>query len=295
MTMHGSDEPSEREAATVRAMAAEVYGAGCATCRHIGWGNNQIWEIQHADGRDYLKRYMAGRDCYLREAWALEMLKGRVPVPKVRLAREDDGAGCPILLTRGVSGVPLDKVEAGRVPLVARMGTALAGLHNIADEFGPLPPFLRPQPGPRLDDAAPLLDAEVAGLIDLERLRAAMTRLAQPRRPVVAHRDFGDWQCLVAEGEIVAIVDWEATSISDPEADLAFAGAFLRAFRVSDEESAFLGAYQEAGRNRPDLVLYEDLIQGFLLALHVLWRGRGQAFEAGRAKRALLDSAGGAG
>jgi aminoglycoside phosphotransferase (APT) family kinase protein len=276
----------------VQAVVAEVYGAG--TCRSIGWGNNQIWEIQYAAGCDYLKRYLTGRDGYLREVWALESLQGRVPVPKVRLAREEDGAGCPILLTRGVSGVPLDKVEAGRVPLVARMGTALAGLHNVADELGPLPPFIRPRPGPCLDDAAPLLDAEVAGAIDLERVRAAMTSLAQPRRPVLAHRDFGDYQCLVAEGEIAAIVDWEAASVSDPEADLAFAGAFLRAFRVPDEESAFLGAYQEACRNRPDPVLYEDLIQGFLLALYALWRGRGQAFEAERAKRALLANAGGA-
>jgi aminoglycoside phosphotransferase (APT) family kinase protein len=119
-----------------------------------------------------------------------------------------------------------------------------------------------------------------------------MSVLEEPRRPVLAHRDFGDFQCLVAEGDVVGIVDWEAVCVSEPEADLAFAGAFLRAFRVPDEESAFLDGYRRASRLRPDLNLYENLLQAFLLGLYALWHGRGQDFEAGRARLALSRSAG---
>jgi aminoglycoside phosphotransferase (APT) family kinase protein len=271
----------------VQEIAAEVHGATPCTCRSVGWGNNQIWKIEYAGGHDYLKRYVTGVDAYRRELWALTALKGRLPVPEVLLAREDDGTRCPFVLTRGIAGTPLDKVETSREPLVAQMGGMLARLHNLHDQLGPLPSCVAPLPLPSADEFRKAVSPELTAFIDRRDLDVARQSLVKPQRPVLAQRDFGDWQCLVAESRIVGWVDWEAASVSEPEADLAFAGAFLRTFRAPTEEAAFLAGYEQSSRFHPNRELYECLRTVFLVSLHALWRSRGQTFEAERARLAL--------
>jgi aminoglycoside phosphotransferase (APT) family kinase protein len=274
--------------ARVREIAVEVNGAIPCTCRSVGWGNNQIWKIEYADRHDYLKRYLTGADAYRRELWALTALKGKLPVPAVLLAREDDGSGCPFVLTSGIGGKPLDKVDDGRVPLVAQMGMMLARLHNQQGKLGPLPAVMKPRLAPAVDAFLEATPAEFGSLINRDRVAAALQAVREPRRPVLTHGDFGDYQCLVADGQIAGVVDWESVGLGEPEIDLALAGAFLRAFRAPAEEAAFVDGYRQASRFRPDLNLYEDLLQVSLLSLHALWRGRGQDFEVGRARQALL-------
>lgn len=265
-----------------------MHGAVPCACRNVGWGNNQIWKIEHSGGHDYLKRYLTGVDAYRRELWALAALKGKLPVPQVLLTREDDGTGHPFVLTRGIEGVPLDKVDHGRVPLVAQMGAVLARLHSLQGELRPLPAVVKPRAVPTVDEFLKATGAEFGSIINRNRVAATLQALREPRRPVLAHGDFGDYQCLVAAGQIVGVVDWEGVGSAEPEVDLALAGAFLRAFREPAEEAALMDGYRQVCRFCPDPHLYEDLLQVSLLNLHFLWRSRGKDFEARQAQQALL-------
>jgi aminoglycoside phosphotransferase len=271
-----------------KTIALSHYGES-ATARNVGWGNNEIWTIDHATGTDYLKIYLTGRESCEREVWALLNLGNTLPVPRV--IDSSISTSCPLyILTEGIPGQPLDKVKNDRAELIKQMGCLVARLHSFDLTASSLPSHIENMPTLEgfIDFHTMVANSEVANFISESSIKTAINVQCSPKHPVLSQRDCGDWQCIVNEGRIEGILDWEAIGLSDPEVDLALAGAFFQAFRGADEENIFLNAYASEAAHSIRRNVYMALKNCNLLTLHEMWKARGQKPEADAAKNTLI-------
>jgi aminoglycoside phosphotransferase (APT) family kinase protein len=245
----------------------------------------------------------------LREARVLRALVGRVPVPEV-LAVCDDPAviGAPFYVMRRLDGVVLSGEPAPalagheRATALAMMD-ALADLHAVGWREAGLEGFGRP------DGYLERQLARFGGLWERNRTRdlPAMERVGTwlaERRPhsppaTIVHGDFRIGNLMFAPApppRVVAILDWEMSTIGDPLADLGYlctfwvqrddppAGVFEQhAFTRGDgwpTRDELLARYEErAGRPLGDIAWYRVL---------ALWKII--VFMEGNYRRALAGS-----
>lgn len=182
-----------------------------------------------------------------REMTVCRWLHGRgFPVPLV-YTREFGLHGDLVLFERlpgqalALTGRPLrEAVE----PYIEPLAYLLASLH------GQRPPdaVRRVVPQVTLPGALANLIA-IAYQIGQEDLRQAAERLmayaydVQEVGPVLLHGDYHFLNVLLAEGQIVGVVDWEFSALGDPRWDVANAYMQLVDFGAADAADAFLNAY----------------------------------------------------
>jgi aminoglycoside phosphotransferase (APT) family kinase protein len=199
----------------------------------------------------------------LRDEFALlrVLAEAKILVPSP-VAFSDDAAiaGSPFHLTEFLPG-SADPAGLAAAPandaLARRLGRELAALHRLDLPRAPLA-FLSSTPAlaqyrvllDRIGEARPV--AEWA-------LRWLGQRAPKALPPVLCHGDFRTGNYLVAEGELVAILDWEFAQWGDPDSDLAWFCARFWRFGQDRREAggiatraAFVAGYETASGRAVD-------------------------------------------
>ena len=100
----------------------------------------------------------------------------------------------------------------------------------------------------------------------------------------LCHGDFHAVHCLVRDGRITAVVDWEAAWAGNSMVDLAVAHAYLNYYCPLEAVRSFLAGYEQV---KPLPVDYERAYlparMAHALELAKIWRLRGRPAEARRA------------
>jgi len=231
--------------------ARDAVGAGETADVDVG-------EVTDTQGRRWLVRAprTSSAAAMLEQEWRLlEALTDRLPfaVPQVAGTVElADGGRAGV--HPALAGSPLSSASLGPGPgLAAALGRALAAVHDLpttlAEEAG-LPVYTSAEYRHRrlaeLDRAAATGHVP-AGL--LARWERALEEAGAWRfTPCVVHGDLAAESVLVAEGEVVAVLDWGQARVADPADDLA------RLLADAPEEAAesVLEAYAHHRRTAPD-------------------------------------------
>lgn len=178
-------------------------------------------------------RRSGNTDVY-RQAPLLEALHGvGLPVPPIRFAAADETEfGVPYIVMPRLPGrtfvvwAPHESFPAAQVPgLWRQTATALAAVHAV-DWRRHLPDWEQPRPlagelgrWDRILRQAP----EPAWIALGERLGAALGDSLPGEGPLgVVHGDYQPGNVLFHDGELVAILDWELSSIGDQRIDLGW-------------------------------------------------------------------------
>jgi aminoglycoside phosphotransferase (APT) family kinase protein len=243
----GAREPLLVLEPLVAFLDAHGLGAGEPAVEPIGDGHsNATFLVARGEGQLVVRRPPRGplppsAHDVLREARVLRALEGSVPVPRVLAVCADPGViGAPFyVMERVAGGVVTDAVPAalddpaGRRGLGEALVDALVALHSVDWRAAGLEGFGRPEG---------YLDRQLArftGLWARNRTRAlpAVDRVGAwlaANRPAgaaatIVHGDFRLGNVMVAPhppARIVALLDWEMSTIGDPLADLGYLCTF---------------------------------------------------------------------
>jgi Ser/Thr protein kinase RdoA (MazF antagonist) len=251
---------------------------------HMTQSTGPVYNLWLPDRRHILKLAKSTDDrSILKEARVIALLhQHRVPSPIVEFCGVDDAsAGRPILLMLSAGDqTALDSLAANtpHAPtLVAEMGTILAAIHAItlptsgdiqADRILPHNPQAQVQRLHHLADwavAQQLLRADDA---------AMFKRLPMPNidGTALCHMDFNAVHCVLTDGHIAAVVDWESAWAANPGIDLAVAHAYLEYHCPEVLVRRFLNAYAAARPLPPDYAAaYLPIRLAHLLGLMWVW------------------------
>lgn len=208
--------------------------------------NNAVFRLHFADDCKVLKLALSDRGAFIRkEKMILDLLRQRgIPAPVVEHADEEGTRfGSPFLLTNNAGTETVaDCIRRGEKNcggLVHEMGAVLARIHDLAF--------------PQTDLVGRDLEQEIAavqqragelaelGLLDRKE-SARLFALEAPPLPGVAlcHGDFHFVQCLVRQGRLSAVVDWESAWAGNAAVDVAIAHAY---FDYSGSPLEFIRAF----------------------------------------------------
>lgn len=254
------DEIREFSTPVLKAFLDARFGSGEMAIERVGGGqSNPTFFVDHGGERMVLRKKPAGvilpgAHAVEREFRVLKALaQTDVPVPEVLLLCEDTSiVGTPFYLMRRVEGRVFHDCALPQVALSQRreiymaMADAMARLHAVRpDEIG-LGDYGRPgnyfarqivrwsrqyeeSPGERI----PALDRVIDWLRD--------NQPEDDGRVAIAHGDFrlGNMLFHPTRPEVVAILDWELSTLGHPLADLGFCCLPWRT--ASDEYGGVLG------------------------------------------------------
>jgi aminoglycoside phosphotransferase (APT) family kinase protein len=227
----------------LRAAAPGLGSEAPLTARLIAGGlSNLTYEICDATGRTWVLRrpplghVLPTAHDMRREFRVISALHGTIPVARPHVLCEDpEVTGAPFYVMEMVEGTVLRSREqcAALTPKQARLTCenlvdVLAALHAVDPDAVGLSDFGRPDGylHRQLDrwdrQYAASQSREVRGLFELaEGLRAAVP---VTQRAAILHGDYRLDNVMVASeagGEVVAVFDWEMSTVGDPLADLA--------------------------------------------------------------------------
>jgi aminoglycoside phosphotransferase (APT) family kinase protein len=194
----------------------------------------------------------------MREARVQQALEeSPVPVPRILAADTEDVMGVPFYVMEHLDGIvatthtpPSLDTHAGRVSLAEALVDTLAALHRVDYVAAGLQDFGRPSSDVErhlrrfsriVDPDEQGLDGELGALLDwlIDDPPAAAA-------PAIVHGDFRLGNVMLAPGppaRILAVLDWELATISDPLRDL---GYFLATYAVNEEPLHALTAMSAA-------------------------------------------------
>jgi Ser/Thr protein kinase RdoA (MazF antagonist) len=217
--------------------------------------NNAVFRVRFADQSRILKLPLTPDASALRkEALLFDLLRRHeVPGPVIERADlEGSLAGRPFLLMLDAGSANLAQVlQAGAadVPaLMTQMGSVLARIHGLTFSQGG--DIRADRIVPR--DAAAYLErilqrgdwAAQQGLIDPAQ---AQIYRALPMPSMdgtsLCHGDFHTVQCVVREGRISAVVDWEKAWSGNAQIDLAVTHAYLESYCPAEPLARFFEGY----------------------------------------------------
>ncbi len=229
--------------ATLQAFLDDAFGAGDMALERIGGGqSNPTYFVTHGGARMVLRKKpngatLRGAHAVDREFRILGALQGTaVPVPRPILYHDDPATlGAPFYLMERLEGrvfsdcaLP-DLAPAEREAIYLSMGETLARLHAVRPDAVGLGDYGRPggyferqiarwsgQWEASSSDPIPALDT----LIDW--LRAHMPE--DDGAVSIAHGDFrlGNMMIHPTEPRVIAVLDWELSTLGHPLADLGF-------------------------------------------------------------------------
>jgi len=230
--------------------------------------SNRTDVVTTADGRRLVVQRLRGAATAQHRVALARALPGvlgavGVPVPAVLLA--DAHSRPPFVASEFAAGRPgilalQDPAEAvalgtemGR--LSARVRLAPTGELRLPSTWAD-PTRLAAVASRWLSRAARSLDGGVAA--ELAATIGRLPGLFDGRPAVLAHGDWAPVNVLVADGGVVAVVDWETARLADPLFDLAWWGAIVRAFHP-DAWVRSWPALLEAAGVEPDRATTERL------------------------------------
>ncbi len=287
---------SDRELA--RVIALHCYGAA-PQLEALSQLNHAVFRLRFADGCKILKLAKGPEQASVRKELMLLALLGRhgIPVPAVEHA--DEGAtlvGRPFFIMQSAGdrtvadwvGRP-DELARG---LFAEMGGVLGRIHGI----------IFPASGDIRHDGIVARDVQavIRRLHDLadwgeaQRLLdardvAGFKSLAMPPAHGVSlcHSDFHAVQCIVRDGRIVAVVDWESAWAGNPLIDFAIVHAYLDYYTPPELLGCFFRGYASLRALPAD---YERAYLPVRMAhaLALLWISHGQGHRPAAARAADL-------
>lgn len=260
-------------------------GAPLTVVELSGGGSNAMFRITRGDATWVLRRpkrvaIEKADEGMRREYRILRALDG-TPVPHaapIALCDDHDVLGCTFYLMGVVEGVdafpapPALDDDAGRAALACSLVDALASLHDVDWQAAGLADLGRPdgfherQVSRWSGQLATYRNRDLPGIDDV----MAWLDAHRPSHftPTIMHADYHMRNVMVATdppARVLAIVDWETTTIGDPLLDLAgFCEAWCGAASVEagwPPRAALIERYREARRlaDLPDLRYYEVL------------------------------------
>lgn len=274
--------------ALAREVARRCYREGTSV-EPAGVSNNPTFRLHLSDNSDRILKFASGTraSSVRKELTLLALLQQHgIPVAKVdRADPEGEQVGIPFWIAYSAGRKTVTSLQQNPdgtlLPLFEAMGYWLAKTHAIAFpkageiEGDRLVPRDWEQLLARLHKKADKL-AEL-GLIERDDARLfASLKLPNPQVASLCHGDFHGVQCVVDEGKITAIVDWETAWAGDPGIDLAIAHAYLDCYCPLECTQAFFTGYR-AVRSLPDDYgrAYLPARMGHVLGLLTVWSQQG--------------------
>lgn len=183
-----------------------------------------------------------------------------VPVPRPVVLCEDAGViGTPFYVMEHVEGRVIARPEAAdlrpeeRTAMVTSMAQTMAALHNVDWQAVGLADFGRPDNylARQIDRWSKQYDASIVDQPD-----TAMTNLSRwlrqampaESRTTIVHGDFRMGNLIYATDtpRVVAILDWELSTLGDPLADLAYCCLPYHLPGIGDGAKGYEGLYLDA-------------------------------------------------
>ncbi len=229
-------------------LLASVIGSPVRSVRRISSGQSattDVLEIVSNRRRIVLRRHGAWSlrhdpEVATREAAVLRAMQS-TPVPTPEVFWSGWISGRPALITGLSPGSavlnPQDPITWGR--LLAKTLTAIHDLPTQDD----LQQLLRDAPpGPADDVNEEGVHAHIRGQDLLDKRRAL--RPPDNEVGILIHGDYHPGNVLWEDGNIAAILDWEAARIADPACDVAYCATELRLLGLDAAAEAFTAQYR---------------------------------------------------
>ena len=287
MTQHDADRIAHD-------IAASRYGAGVQV-EAISGPSGGVFRLRLPDGTRILKlgRDPAGTALRKEQVLIERLQQERIPVPVVEHAALE--ADPPYILMDSAGDYrAADYMNAP--PLVAQnvfgeMGVLLARIHDVRIDApgkwlpdGTIGPRDRQAYQEKLDRLAEAMVAQ--GLIGRDEV-GAFRALPMPELAgaSLCHGDFHAVQCMVREGHVTAVLDWESAWVGNPAIDFAVAQTYLESYCPGELLASFVAGYLTRrslphGYERD----YLPVRMAQALALMRVMHARGEASYVARAK-----------
>ena len=284
--MTGTLPPLVDEQALARFLDDKLPGSGDVTVeRHQAGHSNETFFVRRGAEEWVLRRpplgaFLPSAHDVLREYRVLDALGSTgVRVPRTVLACEDDGIiGAPFYLMERVDGVvirqelPAIFTEPERAAIGDELVDALVELHSVdpascgLDGFGKPTGYLERQLR-RWTGQLELTMPHSRPLPDLERIGDWLrTNLPETQQTTIVQGDYKLDNVMFATetpAQLIAILDWEMSTLGDPLADLGWMVSF---WREADDEAGDLFAETTRVTELPGFRSRLDLIDRYASA-----------------------------
>ena len=242
------------DAALAREICVRCFGRE-ALLEPLGGPNNAVFRLRFAEGLHILKLARSADAGPLRKEHMLLELLGRhgIPVPRVEhsdLEAKTVGRPFLILASAGELRVAdyLQVHTAQSHALCREMGELLGRIHTLVlSGSGDLQPegYVPRERGAYLQRLHALSDWAAAQRLIEPAEAEAFRALPMPDMSGtnLCHGDFHAVQCIVHEGRVSAVVDWESAWSGNAAIDFAVTQVYLESYCPGDLLSAFVAGY----------------------------------------------------
>lgn len=172
----------------------------------------------------------------------LAQTKGAIPVPApVLMCHREDVLGAPFYLMEHIEGVVLRTVEEAsslspdqQVAVANDMIDVLADLHQVDPSAVGLGEFGRPDGFMSRQVARwtrQLSDSRSRDLDAIEQLAEDLSAtIPEQLHSSIVHGDYRLDNCIVRDGSVAAVLDWEMATLGDPFSDLGLFAVYYSGF-----------------------------------------------------------------
>lgn len=241
--------PTDEQLARVR---DAIGAASLLHARRIEGGLSCTMDVLSEPGnRLILRRYGPWSletkvDMAARETRALELLqKTNVPAPAPIWVDNEGVFDQQAIVTSFVDGEP-DLTPADPFDWAERLAGVLSRIHEIrvvGDDVEMFPPSAG-QDIEKIQEHPELILEHPLGE-DLLRRRVMLGQRADDTEPVFSHTDFWPGNTLWDDGQLTAVVDWEAPATGDRAMDVAYCALDIRYLGMDRVADHFVKTYRE--------------------------------------------------